>query len=248
MSTPTFRGLLPDGSLPAASKALVDAQVDMRVQEQAGPYVTAAESARDQAIAARDATLAASTIVGAGRPDIPDTMTPEVADLVAAATSGAFFRSTDGPQGAWEWQKRGTAWVVVSGDTGWRNVVASLTDLDTTAPVSSASYASLRRVGNSCTLAVRRPVSAAKVGTPRANTLLLFTTPTGFAPDIAYGARGAGKLGTALAAIETLTASARIELMAHGSVGTIAADELVIGRAAWETAHNWPTSLPGTPA
>lgn len=54
-------------------------------------------------------------IVGAGRPDIPATMTTEVAALVAAATSGAKFRSTDGPQGAWEWQKRGATWVCVEG-------------------------------------------------------------------------------------------------------------------------------------
>ena len=57
-------------------------------------------------------------IVGAGRPDVAGTMSTEVAALVAAATSGAKFRSTNGPQGAWEWQKRGTTWVCVEGDTG----------------------------------------------------------------------------------------------------------------------------------
>lgn len=61
MSTPTFRGLLPDGSLPAASKALVDAQVDMRVQEKlpalaapvvadaAAPHIAAAKTEADRA-------------------------------------------------------------------------------------------------------------------------------------------------------------------------------------------------------
>ena len=55
----------------------------------------------------------------AGRPDIVGTL-----DLVAlawrnAAPSGSTFYSTDGPQGAWVWRKRGASWVCVEGDTGW---------------------------------------------------------------------------------------------------------------------------------
>ena len=36
-----------------------------------------------------------------------------------AAPSGSTFYSTDGPQGAWVWRKRGSTWVCVEGDTGW---------------------------------------------------------------------------------------------------------------------------------
>src|SRR5690606_6714399 len=54
-------------------------------------------------------------IVGAGRPDVPGSMIGSVASAVAAAPSGATFVSTDGPQGAWQWQKRGTTWTVTGG-------------------------------------------------------------------------------------------------------------------------------------
>lgn len=66
------------------------------------------------------------TIIGAGRPDVAGTMTTDVAAQVAAATSGFKFVSTDGPQGAWEWWKRGSTWVVTDGNTGWRNLAANV--------------------------------------------------------------------------------------------------------------------------
>lgn len=90
--------------------------------EQAGLATTA----RTGAEAALAATLAASTIVGAGRPDVPATMTADVRTLVSAATSGAVFRSTDGPQGAWEWQKQGTTWVVTQGEL--ETLIATIPD------------------------------------------------------------------------------------------------------------------------
>ena len=64
-------------------------------------------------------------IVAAGRPDVPSSMVTPIATAVAAAPVGCEFRSTDGPQGAWRWQRiaaTGTAttdWVVTVGDTGW---------------------------------------------------------------------------------------------------------------------------------
>lgn len=57
-------------------------------------------------------------IVGAGRPDISATMDADTLARVTAATSGMTFYSTDGPQGAWVWRKRGSTWVCVEGDTG----------------------------------------------------------------------------------------------------------------------------------
>ena len=67
------------------------------------------------------------TIRGAGRPDVPGSMTSETAASVAAATSGAEFVSTDGAGvGAWRWAKHGTSWVVIDGDTGWCDITSGI--------------------------------------------------------------------------------------------------------------------------
>ena len=54
----------------------------------------------------------------AGRPDVVGTLDPAALAWRNAAPSGATFYSTDGPQGAWVWRKRGTVWTCVEGDTG----------------------------------------------------------------------------------------------------------------------------------
>lgn len=54
----------------------------------------------------------------AGRPDIVGTLDPAALAWCNAAPSGSTFYSTNGPQGAWVWRKRGATWVCVEGDTG----------------------------------------------------------------------------------------------------------------------------------
>ena len=67
-------------------------------------------------------------IVAAGRPDVSSSMATTIATAVAAAPVGCEFRSTDGPQGAWRWQRIAstgiatTDWVVTVGDTGWFSI------------------------------------------------------------------------------------------------------------------------------
>ncbi len=67
-------------------------------------------------------------IVAAGRPDVSSSMVTSIATAVAAAPVGCEFRSTDGPQGAWRWQRIAstgvatTDWVVTVGDTGWFSI------------------------------------------------------------------------------------------------------------------------------
>ena len=62
-------------------------------------------------------------IIGAGRPDIPASMTTAVQAQVAAAPVGSTFSSTDGASvGAWQWQKRTAGWTVTNLDTDWRNI------------------------------------------------------------------------------------------------------------------------------
>ena len=65
-------------------------------------------------------------LVGPGRPDQPNTTGGVV---TGSEPVGCEFRSTDGAGvGAWTWRKRGTGWVVVDGDTGWRDVTAEASE------------------------------------------------------------------------------------------------------------------------
>lgn len=56
--------------------------------------------------------------LAAGRPDTPGTLDPDTLAWRNAAPSGSTFYSSDGPQGAWVWRKRGALWVCVEGNTG----------------------------------------------------------------------------------------------------------------------------------
>lgn len=84
--------------------------------------------------------LGTTLIYGAGRPDVTSSMTAGTAADAAAAPNGAEFISTDGPQGAWKWQKQGTTWRVTVGDTGWRAVPLP-------APYAAGSTIRVRREG-----------------------------------------------------------------------------------------------------
>ena len=52
----------------------------------------------------------------AGRPDVVGTLDAAALAWRNAAPSGSTFYSTDGPQGAWVWRKRGATWVCVEDD------------------------------------------------------------------------------------------------------------------------------------
>ena len=54
----------------------------------------------------------------AGRPDVVGTLDAAALAWRNAAPSGSTFYSTNGPQGAWVWRKRGATWVCVEGATG----------------------------------------------------------------------------------------------------------------------------------
>lgn len=84
--------------------------------------------------------LGSTLIYGVGRPDVPSSMSTETRASVNAAPNGAEFISTDGPQGAWKWQKQGTAWRVTVGDTGWRAIPLP-------APYAEGSTVRVRREG-----------------------------------------------------------------------------------------------------
>ncbi|HEL1848999.1 TPA: hypothetical protein TX087_000957 [Streptococcus suis] len=78
-------------------------------------------------------------LVGPGRPDKPETTAGVIS---GSETSGTVYMSTDGADvGAWEWIKRGTAWVVTNADTGWRKIAT---------PGLTEGYLTFRRINNQC--------------------------------------------------------------------------------------------------
>lgn len=227
MSTPTpvdfIPVLLPDGSLPEEAQAFVSAQV----QQEAGQFVTDAQAAQAAAEAARDAALAAvpHIIVGAGRPDIAGTLAPDVASRVQNAPSGTVFRSTDGPQGAWEWRKKGSAWSIIDGDTALRDI----SDL-CLVPASTKKFYIIRS-GNSVQLSADAFTPSESV--PNFGHIL--TLPLGFRPRTEQRS-----VGYEIAKVYT---ASRSQLLAGAPIpaGTTSRFGMF-----WYTPDAWPTTLPGT--
>lgn len=227
---------LTDRAETAATTAETAAGTATAAATSAGNSAATATAAASTATAARDATLAASTIVGAGRPDIPATLTPEVAALVSAATSGAIFRSIDGPQGAWEWQKRGTAWTVTSGDTGWREISSSLVN----------GWTGEIHISRTPQLVHFRVFQLSGGLAPRA----LDNIPAGFRPNMARNSRYARPLfhvaDTPAAGSTSTTATRRFTLQGTTlDVFAVLPIPAVYGDYSTVTADSWPVTLPG---
>lgn len=86
--------------------------------------------------------------VGAGRPDMPDTLSVDNQAAIAQAPIGATFVSTDGAGiKAWQWVKRGNGWVCTDVDSGWHNIT-SLVPADLFDSTQSSRYMHVRRINN----------------------------------------------------------------------------------------------------
>lgn len=86
--------------------------------------------------------------VGAGRPDMPDTLSVDNQAAIAQAPIGATFVSTDGAGiKAWQWVKRGNGWVCTDVDSGWHNIT-SLVPADLFDSTQTSRYMHVRRINN----------------------------------------------------------------------------------------------------
>lgn len=190
-----------------------------------------------------------NSIIGAGRPDITGTLAPDIATRVAAAPSGAVFRSTDGPQGAWEWMKRGTTWVVTQGETGTANITPSE---DHWTVDTAAGRFTFRRFGRVVNFNAR----IASVGTTPANTRTpLGVIPAGFRPPTfagsnllpgsIYGLNGAiySEAGSLVVSHTDWVIEAIFSSQISTTIG-VGDDVLISGT--WPTTNAWPTTIPGT--
>ena len=187
-------------------------------------------------------TAADYTIVGIGRPDIASTMDTTIASNVSKAPIGCEFISTDGPQGAWRWQKTTAGWTVLLGDTGWRDVRS---DSAYTVAYAPATLGGTGTVG----FAIRRTQSTVAV---RAywyrNTApaygSIYALPAGFTTTfsgIAGSGLGSVALGTSGAASLALKNGTEISISGHSG-----GEESFL--VTYFTQAAWPTTLPGIAA
>jgi len=181
-----------------------------------------------------DTITAALQLIG-GR-EVYGTGSPEG---VITAAVGTYYTDTAGTNGAWRWQKRtgagNTGWVVTEGDTGWRNVAATILNSWT------VSTLKVRRVNQTVAWNV--------VGlTGLAAWADVAPMPTGFAPD-AIVAFGLGRetvltgntlrVGVSTATFGVATQTKMIET-AWSSASHTASVYLT-----YVTSVAWPVTLPG---
>lgn len=187
-----------DGTLPAKAEAQVQNLIDQR----------------------------AATVVAAGRPDIAST-TPYTQSQLNAIPSGTVYRSTDGPQGAWEWTKRGSSWVCTSGDTGARDVRPLLTN-------STAARFRLHRVDGM--VQVNYQTVVPDEGYAGGSSFILL--PNGYRPVTRIDIR-----------VPTNAEGTTIPyfVLENGAFGQWGPDYTTPtqGVLQWPTVQNWPTTLPG---
>lgn len=187
----------------------------------------------------------------AGRPDVVGTLDAAALAWRNAAPSGATFYSTDGPEGAWVWRKRGATWVCVEGDTGWRKLVAWNAAGATTygtfpAGIESSGYAGgieVRRAGDRVDVALKcARLTAASSG--NITTGFLCYDAITFMPiasadatrDFWVRANGSGVLVVG----QAVNGWAATNLGSWGAFATAV--------ASFPARPAWPTTLPGATA
>lgn len=187
----------------------------------------------------------AMTLVGAGRPDIPATLSTANQTAVANAVVGATFTSTNGAgTGAWAWVKTITGWSVTYGDTGWREVTTWLVD-----PAGADKSALPPSPATRGKLLARRTASGVEI---------TLTTPTDFTTDVALQIPEGWWDSRALAVsikwdsterkplIPTLGYTRTLYHSGSGVWATRAGRYFIEGR--WGMTGLWPATQPGTPA
>lgn len=176
---------------------------------------------------------------------------------VVTAPVGTYYTDTSGTNGAHRWYKASgigsTGWVVVFGDTGWRNISSLIVKADgvTPWPLTGTGRLTIRRTGNTVFVKSGRIIldrSADSTGS------VLILTPEGFNPQLTYGDadnylwpwwawdrlntyylnhRTGGRAGANSAPANPFPTTTPLSVFTSHS---------------WETAAAWPAALPGTPA
>lgn len=209
-------------------------------------WAAAAESTASSAKATAD-SAAAREYWGQGRPDVAGSLDSAGTAWVAAATAGAVFRSTDGPQGAWTWRKRASSgWDIVDADTGW--IAAAANRGTDWADAPSSPTFRFRRRGLAVQFEARVAVAAGSplIGTARNNgSVLAATLPAGFGPaqngPVGVATLGAsGNLG--MGCLSTHASSSAIRLLFPGTGNWTAGDQVQV-KGEWDTNAAYPVTI-----
>lgn len=188
------------------------------------------------------AAAASGFVVGSGGPKIlGGTGSPEG---VVTAPVGSTYIDTAATTGAIKWIKAtgtgNTGWVVEYGDTGWRDVSASLDATFLTANPNATLFA--RRTGDT----VRLSYKAGASPTFTTNYATVYAIPSGFRPGVAY--ETPLMMLTAAAAPGAAFKAAYFDGNSLKSGNTWASGTQYWGDVTYTTTDTWPSSLPGSAA
>ena len=161
-----------------------------------------------------------NTLYGSGSPEGVET-----------ASVGVLYSDTAKTNGAAVWRKDtgtgNTGWLVLAGDTGWRDVTASVLNAWT------ASSMMIRRVNRDIHFRIEGANSAAATGDT------VYTLPAGFTSDKASRMPIAHDNYTIVRTLYAATSSVRV--LSYTASMTFGG-----GRILFNTSDAWPASLPGT--
>ena len=163
---------------------------------------------------------------------------------VVTAPVGSTYIDTAATTGAIKWVKASgtgnTGWVVEYGDTGWRNVSASMDATFLTANPNATLFA--RRTGNTVRLSYKAGASA----TFTTNYANVYAIPSGFRPGSAY--ETPLMMLTSAASPGAAFKAAYFTDNALTSGNTWATATQYWGDSVYTTSDAWPSSLPGSAA
>ncbi len=227
-TTPEFGFRYPDGSdnvdIPTGIQELAFDVEDTLSSD----YLTKAGGSLTGALTVPYGIDGGIHIGGSGPRDMAGTGSPEG---VVTAPVGSTWRDTNATTGAIRWIKASgagnTGWRVEYGDTGWRDVSASLINGWTTNVVY------LRRLGSLVYLSVY-----SLVGTS-ASANQFYALPSGFRP---YMSQYHPTTRNAVATQGGYVTAAGVAAMESSYAYTFHAQWI------WPTNNTWPTSLPGSAA
>jgi hypothetical protein len=133
-------------------------------------------------------------------------------------------------------------WQQTYGDTGWRDVIASI-DSDWTAS-SSTPKLYIRRINSTGFIEAR--VGRVTASGSRASLDQVYVLPSGFLGDGRVPIGSADNVTASMSGLVTLQGSTnQVQLKFYGG-GTYAAGEQVFFEGMWSINEAWPSSLPGT--
>ena len=198
----------------------------------AGDVTNPASAAGISLSATIAAAVASKIMTGSGSPQ-----------GVVTADVGTLYTDTAATLGVSIWRKASgtgnTGWVVLEGNTGWRDIRATL------GSSFSTSYLRIKRDGNTVMVIGAVTPAASIVGTARQTLQSAFLLPSGMAAPfyLPLGVTSVSSNESGL--VGTLTDPSTISL--NFPSGTWTAAEFLFS-ATYLTDAAWPTSLPGTAA